>query len=353
MFIDEVTEAGWTRNGRDSYRHLCNASVTKSGKGWISRTASCETVKNHATLSEAIAYLQNYDPHFWHLDETGAWGCYSGIWTIYGKFKGKSDTYAFVHYLPKSSDFPQHLVAVYRRYFFGQARCMKCSGAMSSLRFREMFFRPDGCAVEGDREEFLACECGYPVWIVESDRYYSATNSLRQYDRLHRRKQTLASAGGKYSTNDVRTILSLQNHRCIYCNVRFSDKVAPTKDHLLAVGYGGTNWPLNIVMACRSCNSRRCDIPFRTYCKLLSKAQNRRILSHLVRRLLALEEEGLTEEETLSFHIGLTLHDSKHHRYRMIMGMSAAARRNSASNKLLPRTSHLILKQENRRLKAI
>jgi hypothetical protein len=113
--------------------------------------------------------------------------------------------------------------------------------------------------------------------------------------------------------------------------------VRSTKDHLLSVKYGGSNWALNIVLACKSCNSRRGDIPFRTYCKLLSEVQNRRILAHLKRRILAIDFANLGKGAFISFYVGIELHDPKHSRFRMILRDSAVARHNAKLAKLIPR----------------
>lgn len=157
------------------------------------------------------------------------------------------------------------------------------------------------------------------------------------------RKQRLKEAGGRHSSAEINWIVKMQDGRCIYCNKVFGKRILPTRDHLLALADGGANWAMNIVMACRSCNSRRCDIPFRTYCKLLSPTQNRRILSCLRRRLVAVDIDQISDEALASFHAGLSLHDPRHRRYLMIQRDSVTARKNAARNRLLPRTGSLVL----------
>ena len=159
------------------------------------------------------------------------------------------------------------------------------------------------------------------------------------------RKQMLREAGGKHSPKQLSEILTLQKRRCIYCNVKFTKSNPATRDHFFAVSDGGANWGVNLVMACRSCNSRRCDIPFRTFCKLLSPTQNRRILRHLCNRLLALDFDHLPSEELLHFEIGLAAHDPLHWRYRDIQRWDSVKRRYAAQNKLLPRTAVAILRR--------
>ncbi len=160
--------------------------------------------------------------------------------------------------------------------------------------------------------------------------------------RAERERQSLRrSMQGTHTTEEIQNILGLQRERCIYCNRKFTKRIRPTRDHILAVAYGGTNWGLNIVLACRSCNSRRSHIPFRTYCRLLSRAQNRRIVAHLKRRLLALED-SCSNDALRSFRYGLDLHEPTHSRYLMIQRDFPHARRNAATNPLLPRVGALV-----------
>jgi hypothetical protein len=111
------------------------------------------------------------------------------------------------------------------------------------------------------------------------------------------------------------------------------------------VSYGGTKWALNIVMACHSCNSRRGTIPFRTYCKLLSPTQNRRILRCLGWRITAMRPKELPDGIYAEFCDGIARHDSRHLRYRFLLKISAKARQYAAANRLLPRTPGLILQR--------
>lgn len=101
----------------------------------------------------------------------------------------------------------------------------------------------------------------------------------------------------------------------MYCNKRFTDAMRPSRDHVLSITNGGGDWAMNIVIACRSCNSRRGDIPFRTYCKLLSPKQNERILNLIGRRLAATDFASLPDGAELCFAKGLALHDPRHWRF--------------------------------------
>ncbi|MFP5226882.1 MAG: HNH endonuclease, partial [Acidobacteriota bacterium] len=96
--------------------------------------------------------------------------------------------------------------------------------------------------------------------------------SIARYAKL--RRETLRKGGARHSVDEVAEIVQLQENRCFYCNLLFDGtRGQATKDHLLPVTSGGTDWALNIVIACRRCNARRGNIPFRTYCTLLSPRQ--------------------------------------------------------------------------------
>lgn len=159
-----------------------------------------------------------------------------------------------------------------------------------------------------------------------------------------RREERLREAGGQHTPSERYEILALQNNRCIYCNRRFTNEIRYTADHLLPVADGGTNWALNIVMACSRCNLRRSDIPFRTYCRLLSPKQNQRILIHLAKRIKAMDIPNLPSDAVDSFDDGLAHHDAKHPRF-VNMRNRVIAGRNATRNRLLPRTRNLVLKK--------
>lgn len=130
------------------------------------------------------------------------------------------------------------------------------------------------------KRTFFACECCYPVWRMSWEQFSPASDVMEENAKRYRRKVMLAEAGGRHRKQDITDIHTKQKGRCIYCNRLFGADLLPTRDHLLSLTSGGGDWPRNIVMACRSCNSSRCDLPFRTYCRMLSPAQNERIIAH-------------------------------------------------------------------------
>lgn len=202
----------------------------------------------------------------------------------------------------------------------------------------------------GKSRTYLVCECGFPVWHMETDVYYAAEQSLSEYAKAWRRNKAMKAAGGKHTREEIDAILQLQKGRCIYCNVLFTADTSPTRDHPVPLSYKGTAWPLNIVLACRSCNSRRAEIPFRTFCRLLSPLQNERILQHLVRRIHAINFDNPGDGYD-DFEIALRMHNPNDGRYKMILCMKARYRENVRRNKLLPLGAIGILNEITRRLR--
>lgn len=245
--------------------------------------------------------------------------------------------------LDSGSEIPNHLKGVLKRHLLEKATCVKCSGLNSELHLRQVQWHFSTSKMK--QRHYFVCQCGYPVWRLDQNDAFAIDRALQLAGAAMRRKERLTRAGGKHGRGEIQQILALQENRCIYCNALFVGSVRPTRDHLLPVSYGGSDWALNIVMACRRCNSRRGEIPFRTYCKLLSPTQNRRILRCLARRIESMELDQLPEGVFTSFVVALKLHDSKHGRYKDILRISSASRHYARINRLLPCYPHLLLRR--------
>lgn len=50
--------------------------------------------------------------------------------------------------------------------------------------------------------------------------------------------------------------------QCVYCGSRFDDKNKPTIDHVVPLNKGGVHSISNVVVSCRSCNSKKRDMDF-------------------------------------------------------------------------------------------
>ncbi|SDF01899.1 HNH endonuclease [Terriglobus roseus] len=237
----------------------------------------------------------------------------------------------FTFWSSSDTEFPSFVKSTISRRYFAFASCVQC-GAMMGVFQTRIIKRV------GDQRLYFACECGHPIWQMCYRHFEVALNVMEDSAKRYRRKHLLAEAGGRHYEKDIAEILVKQKRRCIYCNRLFGAYLAPTRDHLLALTHGGGDWPLNIVLACRSCNSSRCNLPFRTYVRMLSPTQNKRILAHLVRRLSDLKDDAATRQGLDCFDFALRLNDTKSLRFKM-MKHKPAARRNLMLNKLFPNSA--------------
>lgn len=73
----------------------------------------------------------------------------------------------------------------------------------------------------------------------------------------NRRRSAKREADGNYTAADILSMLERQNMQCvgIECHVDISRSY--TVDHIIPLSKGGSNWPSNIQLLCRSCNSKK------------------------------------------------------------------------------------------------
>lgn len=81
----------------------------------------------------------------------------------------------------------------------------------------------------------------------------------------NRRRAKKASAAGGHSYEQWIQRVSLHGWRCHYCQ-RLLDPSTLTKDHRIPLSTGGSDFPANLVPACKSCNSRKRN---RIHCRAL------------------------------------------------------------------------------------
>jgi 5-methylcytosine-specific restriction endonuclease McrA len=70
--------------------------------------------------------------------------------------------------------------------------------------------------------------------------------------RVERRKKVEAAAAGSYTAADIEVIRNRLNDECYYCGVRLNG--GGDVDHMLSLNKGGTHWPANLTLACKTCN---------------------------------------------------------------------------------------------------
>lgn len=332
-------DGAWIVEEDGSYRHYSGVRLSRKGASWIATTADGIESPPRRSVASTLKLDCNFSEFLDLGEEYG---------TVLHPSEITDNGVLFAFLSSDGSPFTSFVASSLRRWFHGHARCIKCNEPMSEFWVAQIS-RFDG-SVSKNRT-FLVCECGYPVWHMEMNVYFAAERSLYQCAKASQRKQDVKAAGGKHTREEIDAILELQKGRCIYCNALFTAAKRATRDHLVPLFYGGTAWPLNLVLACHSCNSRRGEIPFRTFCRLLSPRQNERILQHLFRRISAIDFENPPDGYE-DFETGLRMHLPNDSRYRMILSMKPRHREYARRNKLLPLGAIGILKEMARRQQA-
>ena len=299
--MTEFQIAGWTRVGA-CLTHHCGAKISRlRGDHFTAYTVAGSSETGFSDVQSASDWLQANDPDFWSIGKLASVGIIAGVLLVSGSYDSERSQILNVWSVPDGTDFPAHHRATFKRLFLEKAVCAKCGSKATAIQLRRLAYVDR----ELEYRNNVVCDCGCPVWRMSICDYFSADDGLVRAERSGQRKTNLAAAGGKHSAKEIEEIRSLQRNRCIYCDALFKETLRPTKDHLVAIIAGGTDWAINIVLACRRCNSHRREIPFRAYCNLLSESQNRKIISHLTRRLCALNLDRLSNEALNAFYGGV------------------------------------------------
>jgi len=161
-------------------------------------------------------------------------------------------------------------------------RCSKCKEVKPVSEFYKDRSRPDGymysCKAcrkvryaeyrEEHREEIAAQRKEYDA-AYNKEYYKEHRDERAAYDKEH--EQTAEGKEVRRKANSKRRALKLgaavgavneaaiyeRDKACVYCG----SKEDLTIDHVVALNDGGSHKQDNLVVACRSCNSRKSDTP--------------------------------------------------------------------------------------------
>lgn len=113
-----------------------------------------------------------------------------------------------------------------------------------------------GRARDLDQKKYERIKADPILWELESERKlkWARDNPEKHKARIARRRARMANVEGTHSADDLCMIIEKQSGKCFYCNGALN----PCEfDHFIPISRGGTNWPDNIVAACKPCNASK------------------------------------------------------------------------------------------------
>lgn len=91
--------------------------------------------------------------------------------------------------------------------------------------------------------------------VRESRARRNKANPDRNRADCHRRRARKRHAKGTHTCADIQAQYQRQKGHCYWCGKRL-DKTYNV-DHVIPLSRGGSNWPSNLVIACRDCNNHK------------------------------------------------------------------------------------------------
>lgn len=88
------------------------------------------------------------------------------------------------------------------------------------------------------------------------NRRYAEKNPQIMRHKAKVRRARMAGAKGNHTYSQWMMRVAFFGWKCRYCGAGLSS-VTLTKDHQIPISRGGSEWPSNLVPACRSCNSAK------------------------------------------------------------------------------------------------
>jgi len=100
------------------------------------------------------------------------------------------------------------------------------------------------------------------AWRVENlekakarGKAWKQANPEKARAQNQKRRALKLGAEGHYTPEDIDRIFQLQKGKCAVCRVSIKKKYQI--DHIVALTKGGTHWPRNLQLVCKSCNSSK------------------------------------------------------------------------------------------------
>ncbi len=95
---------------------------------------------------------------------------------------------------------------------------------------------------------------------IRATKKYAKNHPERILASVHRRRARVKAADGFYTEQEVQRQLDSQFGLCCWC---LKPMLEYTVEHLIPLDRNGSNWTINLLCACRSCNcSKKHLLPF-------------------------------------------------------------------------------------------
>lgn len=88
----------------------------------------------------------------------------------------------------------------------------------------------------------------------ERNKQYYLKNPISVIESRHRRRARLNSASGHATKEQIQARFDYHGNKCYYCGDSSSRLEI---EHRIPLSRGGSNWPANIVPACKHCNNKK------------------------------------------------------------------------------------------------
>lgn len=90
--------------------------------------------------------------------------------------------------------------------------------------------------------------------ILKQVKEYHIKNPYAKKARKHRRRARIKNASGYSTKEQIQARFDYHGNKCYYCGDTSCELQI---EHRIPLSRGGSNWPANIVPACRFCNSKK------------------------------------------------------------------------------------------------
>ena len=128
----------------------------------------------------------------------------------------------------------------------------------------EGFKKVQAAYKQRNREKYLAMHREH-----ERSRRKRHTLRLKEEDRV--RHANRRAAAGFCTVAKWMARVAFHGWRCRYCRVSLSP-ASLVQDHAIALSRGGTNWPANLVPACKKCNTKKREKSIFEFLKFLAQS---------------------------------------------------------------------------------